>query len=264
MFKLNFKLRVIGVIILSIVGFHSNTWAQKYLINTIVIDAGHGGAKVGAVGKIAKEKTIALKTALALGQMIKREYKNVKVIYTRTTDKNVDLHQRAELANRNKADLFISIHLNSLPKSKNMNLGVGTETFVAGTGRLNEQDVAIRENADIFTEKDYQKNYDLGKNNSPTSSILFSIMKSGARQKSLQLAKLIQKNYVKNGRKSRGVKEQNILILQRCAMPAVLTEIGFVSNTVEERFLNSSAGQEKIAKSIFDAVKEYKRLNERK
>lgn len=250
---------VLGVLMLT---FFHPAFAQKgYKVKTIVIDAGHGGRKPGARGAYSLEKNVALKVALKLGQKFEEDMPGVKILYTRKTDIDVDFYKRAAMANDAKADLFISIHCNSMPPG---NRSVkGTETFVAGMHRINEQDVAIRENADIKLEKNYKKNYDGFDPSDPETFILLSLFKNKFRDKSMQLASLIQNNYTKVDRRvNRGIKEQGILILQRCGMPAVLTEIGFLSNPEEERYINSAAGQSEIVQSIFRAVKSYKEKND--
>src|SRR5215217_1202212 len=259
------------------------TFSQGYKLKTIVIDAGHGGRKPGARGSFSLEKDVALKVALKLGKKIEEELPEVKVLYTRKTDVDVDFYKRAELANDNKADLFISIHCNSMPDRKVVvgytknkkgkkipryayqknKVTSGTETFVAGSHRLNEQDAAIRENEDIKLEKNYKQNYDGYDPNDPQTFIILSLFKNLFRDKSLKLARLMQENYTHdNGRVNRGVKEQGLLILQRCGLPAVLTEIGFISNPDEERYINSDEGQSEIVGSIFKAIKTYKKETE--
>jgi len=235
-----------------------NTFAQGYRIKTIVIDAGHGGRKPGASGSFSKEKDISLKVALKLGAKIKEELPDTKVIYTRTKDVDVDLYKRAEIANDANADLFISVHCNSMPPGNKHIKGV--ETLVAGSHRLKEQDAAIRENADIKLEKNYKSKYDGYDPNNPATSILLSLLKNAFRDKSIKFAKLIQNSYIsRDKRLSRGVKEQGVLVLQRCGMPAVLTEVGFISNKEEEKYINSEKGQNEIAASILAAIKTYKK-----
>ena len=259
------------------------TFSQTYKVKTIVIDAGHGGRKPGARGSISLEKDVALEVALKLGKKFEEEMPEIKILYTRKTDVDVDFYKRAALANDNNADIFISIHCNSMPDRKVVagytktksgkkvpkyayvknNTTRGTETFVAGSHRLNEQDAAIRENADVKLEKDYKENYNGYDPNDPETFIILSLFKNIFRDKSLKLAKLVQDNYTNNdNRVNRGVKEQGLLILQRCGMPAILTEIGFISNPEEERYMNSASGQAEIVNSIFNAVKTYKKETE--
>ncbi|MGM9475875.1 N-acetylmuramoyl-L-alanine amidase family protein [Pedobacter sp. GSP4] len=233
-------------------------FAQGYKIKTIVIDPGHGGRKPGASGSFSKEKDVSLKIALKLGEILKEELPDIKIIFTRRTDIDVDLYRRAEIANEANADLFISVHCNSMPPGNKHIKGV--ETLVAGSHRLKEQDAAIRENADIKLEKNYKTKYDGYDPNNPSSFILLSLLKNTFRDKSIKFAKLIQNSYInRDERFSRGVKEQGVLVLQRCGMPAVLTEVGFISNTDEEKYINSQKGQSEIANSIFDAIKTYKK-----
>lgn len=236
----------------------SAIYAQGYTLKTIVIDAGHGGRKPGASGAISTEKDVALKIAMKLGAEIKTQLPHIHVIYTRTKDVDVDLYKRAEIANDAKADLFISIHCNSMPRGNHFTDGV--ETLVAGSHRLKEQDAAIRENADIKLEKNYKENYSGYDPSDPASFIMLSLLKNTFRDKSIGFAKLIQNNYSgKYRRTDRGVKEQGVLVLQRCGMPAVLTEVGFISNPTEEKYINSDKGQEEIVTCIVDAIKQYRK-----
>jgi N-acetylmuramoyl-L-alanine amidase len=257
-------------------------FSQGYKVRKIVIDAGHGGDKPGAAGSFSSEKNIALQVALKLGRKFEDEMPGVKIIYTRKKDIDVSLYKRAEMANNANADLFIAIHCNSMPDKrvltgytkrrgkkiprytyrKNTETS-GVETFVAGSHRLHEQDGALRENADVKLEKDYKKNYNGYDPNDPETFIILSLFKNVYRDKSLKLAKLIQSNYTRvNHRVDRGVKEQGILVLQRCGLPSVLTEIGFISNPAEERYMNSASGQSEIVNAIFKAVKTYKKETE--
>ncbi|MHA4895040.1 N-acetylmuramoyl-L-alanine amidase family protein [Pedobacter sp. PWIIR3] len=257
--------------------------SQGYKVRTIVIDAGHGGNKPGARGTTSLEKNIALEVALRLGKKFERDMPELKILYTRKTDVDVDFYKRAALANDNNADIFISIHCNSMPDNRVLTgytktksgkkipkyaitknkTTKGTETFVAGSHRLNEQDAAIRENEDIKLEKNYKQNYNGYDPNDPETFIILSLFKNVFRDKSLKLARLVQDNYTNNdNRVNRGVKEQGLLILQRCGMPAILTEIGFISNPDEEQYLNSESGQNEIVNSIFKAVKSYRQETE--
>jgi N-acetylmuramoyl-L-alanine amidase len=259
-----------------------NVFSQGYRVKSIVIDAGHGGDKPGAAGSYSLEKNIALQVALKLGKKFEEEMPGVRILYTRKRDIDVSLYKRAEIANNAKADLFIAIHCNSMPdrrvitgytRKKGRKIAKysyvkdkstrGVETFVAGSHRLNEQDGAIRENADISLEKDYKKNYDGYDPKDPETFIILSLFKNVYRDKSLRLAKLIQNNYTKdNHRLDRGVKEQGIFVLQICGLPSVLTEIGFISNPSEEDYMNSASGQSEIVSAIFKAVKTYKKETE--
>lgn len=231
-----------------------------YRVKTIVIDPGHGGHDGSTKGRFSKEKDVALEIALKLGKAIEKEMKDVKVLYTRKSDVFVKLYERIAVANDNKADLFISIHLNSMPISKRgQNTGArGTETFVSGFHRLGQQDVAVRENASLLLEENYKENYNGFDPNDPESYIIFSLMKREYREQSIRLASLIQEEFAGSGRVDRGVKEQGLAVLATAGMPAVLTEIGFISNPEEEKYMNSSHGQTEIVNNLVNAVKRYK------
>ncbi|MFN0290195.1 N-acetylmuramoyl-L-alanine amidase family protein [Pedobacter helvus] len=245
----------IYLIFLSTILFSLNANAQGYKIKTIVVDAGHGGVKPGAKGAYSWEKDVALKVALKLGNKLQDELPGIKIIQTRKTDVDVDWYRRAEIANDAKADLFISIHCNSMPPGNSHVRG--TETFVGAYRRINEMDAGLKENEEIIKDKSYKKQNDP---TDPEEAILLSLYKSLYRSKSLALASYIQKNYTEvNKRVNRGVKEQGLLILQRAAMPSVLTEIGFISNKEEEKYINSDEGQEEIVMAIINAVKQYKK-----
>ncbi len=237
--------------------FNEAVLAQGYHIRTIVIDAGHGGVKPGAKGLISLEKNVALAVALRLGKKLAEEMPNIKIIQTRKTDVDVDWYRRAEIANEAKADIFISIHCNSMEKGNHTTRG--TETFVGAYRRINEMDAALKENEDIINDKNY-KNKAQAIITDPEELIKIALYKSLYRSKSLSLAKLIQKNYTEiNKRVNRGVKEQGLLVLQRAAMPYILTEIGFISNREEEKYINSEEGQEEIVDAIFKAIAQYKK-----
>ncbi len=227
----------------------------------IVIDAGHGGKDGSTRGLFSKEKDVALQTALLLGETIEKEMENTKIIYTRTEDVFIPLYERIAIANRAHADLFISIHCNSMPASMRGRTHTnGVETFVSGSGRLGEQDVAVRENASILLEKDYKSNYEGYNPDDPESFIILSLMKNAYRRQSIKLASLIQQQYIKTGRVDRGVKEQSLAVLAKAGMPAVLTEIGFISNPEEEEYINSLTGRQEIVQNIKNAIMEYRKL----
>jgi N-acetylmuramoyl-L-alanine amidase len=240
-------------------------YASDSKVKTIVIDAGHGGEDGSTHGSISKEKDVALQVALKLGKEIEARLPDIRVVYTRKTDVFVKLYDRIGIANREKADLFISIHCNSMPLINYKGRRIpdpttrGTETFVAGFNRLGEQDIEIRENASILLEKDYKSNYGGFDPKDPESYIIFSLMKNAFRDQSIKLASLVQDEYVNEGRVDRGVKEKGLAVLQRAGMPAILTEIGFISNPDEERFINSDEGQQKIVNSLVNAIINYKK-----
>ncbi|HUH18867.1 N-acetylmuramoyl-L-alanine amidase [Albibacterium sp.] len=233
-----------------------------FRIKTIVIDAGHGGEDGATRGALAREKDVALQVALKLGKKIESEMKDVKVIYTRKTDVFVKLYERIAIANENNADLFISIHCNSMPRRAGNERVSGTETFVSGFHRLGEQDVAMRENASMLLEENYEENYDFDPSD-PESYIIFSLMKNQYRDQSIRLATLVQEQFATSGRNNRGVKEQGLAVLARAGMPAILTEIGFISNPAEERYMTSAAGQAEIVENLTNAIKAYKNQIER-
>ncbi|HBN05584.1 MAG TPA: N-acetylmuramoyl-L-alanine amidase [Bacteroidales bacterium] len=222
----------------------------------IVIDPGHGGDKPGAKGKRSLEKHINLAVSLKLGELINNYLPDVKVIYTRTKDVDVDLINRSRLANREKADLFISIHCNAAPNRT----ACGTETFVMGLAKSQANiEAAKKENADILTEANYAENYDGFDPNSPESNIFFALYQNAYLEQSLSLADKIQKHYTANTKLyDRGVKQAPYLVLYKTSVPAVLTEIGFISNEREEKYLNTEKGQYEIAASIFQAIFNYK------
>ena len=227
-------------------------------IKTIVIDAGHGGKDAGAVSKngIYKEKDIALSIALKFGAKIKEKYPDIKVIYTRDTDRYIELGERAAIANRNKADLFISIHINSTKGT----VATGTETFVMGTNKSQSNfEICKTENSVIVLEDDYQSKYEGFDPNSPESYIIFSLLQNTHLEQSLKFASYIQDNY-RNGpiKIDRGVKQGGLLVLWKATMPAVLTEVGFISNSEECMMLTWDQTQNMIASRLLDAFSSYK------
>lgn len=238
----------------------------------IVLDAGHGGKDPGAVGKLSREKDIALAISLKLGKKLEDELPGTKVIYTRKTDIYPNLYERPALANKHHADIFVSIHLNAagtttrrvknkqgrwITQKTSNNSARGTETFVLGYNNMQNQDVAIRENASILLEENHEENYGGFDPKDPSSYIVFKVLKRKYRDQSIRLAKLIQEEYVKAGRSNRGIKEGPFAVLKTAGMPAVLTEVGFISNSEEEKFLMSSKGQEEIVNSLFNAIKKF-------
>ncbi|WP_155207366.1 N-acetylmuramoyl-L-alanine amidase family protein [Xanthovirga aplysinae] len=229
-------------------------------LRTVVIDAGHGGFDPGNLGSFSKEKDVALKIALKVGEYINKYIKGVKVIYTRKDDRFIDLKERAEIANKNNADLFISIHCNSVegPAAKR---AYGTETWVMGLHAQNRNfpEVAKKENAAILLEDNYKDNYEGFDPESPESHIIFSLFQNAYRENSTLFAKKIEDQFkFRVGRKSRGVKEAGFVVLWKAGMPSVLIETGFLTYPPEERYLNSEEGQVYIASGIFRAFRDYK------
>jgi N-acetylmuramoyl-L-alanine amidase len=252
----------------------SQTTQNNKAFKLVVIDPGHGGRIPGAYGSISAEKDIVLQVSKKLKEAIEKEMPGVKAMLTRDTDIDVPFHERTALANKNHADLFISIHCNSANSEKRVRgkngkyvtqtirrpQVSGTETFVCGFNRLQkgESEVAVRENADILFEENYQENYGGFDPNDPSTYIIFSLMKRTYRDKSIRFATYIQNEYVKKGRSNRGVQELSLAVLASAAMPAVLTEIGFISNPDEEKFMLSENGQAEIVGNLVDAIKHYK------
>ncbi len=228
----------------------------KKSIDVVVIDAGHGGKDSGAIGKKGKEKDIALSIALKLGKYIEENLPDVKVVYTRKTDVFIALHERANIANRNEADLFISIHVNANKKTAPS----GTSSHVLGLHRSEENmDVAIRENSVIMLEEDYETTYEGFDPESLESYIIFSLMQNTYFKQSIEFASYVQDQFRERAnRKDRGVVQQGILVLARTAMPGALIETGFISNLKEEEYLLTQDGQEIIASAVYRAFKHYK------
>lgn len=228
----------------------------KNIFDKVVIDAGHGGNKPGAIGSKYKEKDVTLAVSIKLGKLINENLKSVKVYYTRVIDQDIDLYKRSSVANKINADLFISIHCNS---ATNKN-ATGTETYAMGLGKTESNlEVAKKENAEILTEKGALENYQGFDLNSPEGDILMSLYQNAYLQNSLDFAAKIQNQYTKHvPMKSRGVHQANFVVLWKAAMPAVLTEIGFISNTKEEEYIGSEYGQWVIASCIFRAICEYR------
>lgn len=228
----------------------------------LVIDAGHGGKDAGAVGAHSKEKDINLRVALAFGQMIERNCKDIKVIYTRKTDVFLELWQRAEIANKNKADLFVSVHTNSLGAGR---IARGFQTYTLGkgsrgTGIQANLDVAKRENSVIFLEKDYKLTYQGFDPNSPESNIMFEFIQDKNMERSVELAKLMQRNVCSaTGRADMGAHQDNLAVLRLSSMPGCLIELGFISTPDEESFLNAPDTPGLYANGLMQAVLTYKK-----
>lgn len=256
------RLIILFIVLLLPCGAVFSQKKDTYKVHTIVIDPGHGGAKPGARGSRSLEKNITLDVAKKLGKLIRDNYPDVKVIYTRTTDVDISLAERARIANRNKADLFISIHANSHPTS----VPSGVETFVMGLSESKANlEVAKKENADILLETDYKDNadYSVFDPNSPESYILLTMFQNAYLEKSLNFAQAIQNQYMRNIKTiNRGVKQAELFVLYKTTCPSVLTEIGFISNPNEESYMLSDEGQAKIAISLFNAFMTYKATEE--
>ena len=225
---------------------------------TLVIDAGHGGKDPGTRGVKALEKDVNLKVALAFGKYVERNCPDVKVIYTRKTDVFIELSERAAIANRNKADLFISIHSNALPDGK---ISRGFETYTLGMHRASDNlDVAKRENSVILVEDNYKQRYAGFDPKSSESYIMFELMQDNNMSNSVELAKMIQHEACSlSGRQNKGVHQAGFLVLRETSMPGCLIELGFLTTPDEEAFLDSSNGQDLLAHGIFNAFLKYKK-----
>jgi N-acetylmuramoyl-L-alanine amidase len=247
------------VILLAVIVLFSNTksWAQSSKIKTVVIDAGHGGHDPGCHGAHNNEKEVCLAMALKLGSLIKERYPDIKIIYTRSTDVFVELAERANIANRNNADLFICIHANA-----GSTTAYGSETYVLGLHRTDaQQKVAERENASIALEDDKgakYRSYDL----TPDGIIALQFQLAVFHRQSILFAEMIQKEFKRIGRYDRGVKQAGFLVLYKTTMPSVLIETAFLPNPTEEKLIGSAEGQQKMAQSMFDAFVNYKNATE--
>jgi N-acetylmuramoyl-L-alanine amidase len=273
---------------------------KQKVIQTIVIDPGHGGHDGGARGQYSSEKDICLDISLKVGALIEKEFPEVKVLYTRKTDIYPALHARADFANENKGDLFLCIHVNSAPSQRKSELighktvtyytgkgknrkkktkqvpqyryytvpsaAKGTETYIWGAGKTDDKELAVRENASMLTEANYKERYGDIDPSSP-EFVAVSLLKTKQYfKRSATLAGYVQDEFVKVGRVDRDVKQRpvGIWVLQATAMPSVLVETGFISNPEEERYLNSEEGQNEISSCIVRALRKYSNWLEEK
>lgn len=240
--------------------FSVYSYAQKKQDFVIVIDPGHGGKDSGARGVVQDEKDIVLDVSLRFGKMIEQKYKDVKVIYTRKTDVFIELYERTQIANKNHANLFVSIHCNAVTNRS----PYGTETFVMGVSRSQETiEVSKRENSVILLEDDQEK-YQKFDPKDPEAVIAFEIMYSAYKEQSMNFAKLVEDEFVGNNRHSRGVKQANFHVLRSNASPAVLVELGFISNQDEGTFLASEQGKKSMTQAMFNAFEKFKKEYDRK
>ena len=241
-------------------GISYTTDAQDFVL---VIDAGHGGHDPGAIGKRAKEKDINLNVALKLGKLVQQNCKDVKVVYTRQKDVFVTLNRRAEIANNAKADLFISVHTNSVAGNST---AMGASTWTLGLAKSDANlDVAKRENSVILYEDDYKTSYAGFDPNSAESYIIFEFMQDNYMSQSVHLASLVQDEFKTTAkRRDHGVHQAGFLVLKASAMPSILVELGFISTPAEEQFLASEAGANTMANAIFRAFQTYKKEHEAK
>lgn len=254
----NLTILTVSIVFLFLFGplCNSNGQNTKIGINTVAIDAGHGGKDAGAVGRTYKEKDINLAVALRLGKLINENYPDVKVVYTRKTDVFIPLNERGQIANKAGADLFISIHINSAESSS----ATGTSTYVMGVDKTGANlKVAMKENDVITFEEDYSSKYQGYTPGSPESFIIFSLMQFSHQSQSILLADMVQKQFNTNtNMKDRGVRQAGFLVLWSAAMPSILAEFGFISNSTEEKFIGSEKGRDTYAKCLFNAFSEYK------
>lgn len=224
---------------------------------TLVIDAGHGGHDAGALGAISKEKNINLAVALRFGKYVEQNMPDVRVVYTRKTDVFIPLHERANIANRANADLFISVHTNALPAGK---IARGFETYTLGMHRAKDNlDVAMRENSVISMEKGYQQTYQGFDPKSSESYIIFEFIQGKNMERSVELARMIQRSVCEGAnRPDKGVHQAGFLVLRETSMPSCLIELGFITTPDEENLLNNDGRVDDIAKGIYEAFAKYK------
>ena len=229
---------------------------------TLVIDPGHGGHDAGALGAISKEKNINLAVALRFGKYVEQNLPEVRVIYTRKTDVFIPLNERANIANRANADLFISVHTNALPAGK---VARGFETYTLGMHRAKDNlDVAMRENSVISMEKDYQQRYQGFDPRSSESYIIFEFIQGKNMERSVDLARMIQRGVCDGAnRPDKGVHQAGFLVLRETSMPGCLIELGFITTPDEERLLNNDSRVDDIARGIYEAFAKYKNKYDR-
>ncbi len=252
---MNIKSIIYFILFCSFLLISPQVWSQKHDSFKVVLDAGHGGKDPGAVKNGIREKDIVLAVTLKVGKILEK-YNDIEVGYTRKTDVFIELDQRPKIANKEKANIFVSIHCNSVDNSRPL----GTETFVLGVARdKHSLEVAKRENSVIFLEENYQEKYQGYDPNNPDSVVGLMLLQGEYKNQSILLASAIQKDFTHSlKRNNRGVKEAGYLVLRECAMPAILIELGFLSNREEANYLNSEKGQNQLAQSIANAIISYK------
>jgi len=253
--------RIISFLILLLTGLFAPTSYAAASDFTVVIDPGHGGKDSGTLGSSVKEKDIVLAVGLKFGRLIQDRFSDVRVIYTRSSDVFIPLDQRANIANKAKANLFISVHADHA-ESPTVR---GASTFTLGQNRSNENfEIAKRENAVILLEDNYKQRYEGFDPNSAESYIMFEFMQDNYMNQSIQFASTLQDKFTASGRRDRGVRQDVFLVLRRTSMPSVLVELGFLSNFEEEKFLKSDAGQEQMAEALLRGFTDFKNNYERK
>ena len=253
--------RLVTYILLCLCLLCEAAFAQNGKRFTLVIDPGHGGKDTGAPGAYSVEKNINLKVALAFGQLVERNCPDVKVIYTRKTDIFIPLQTRADIANNAKADLFVSIHTNAVDGNRS---AYGSETYTLGMARAEANlEVAKRENSVITYEKDYRQRYEGFDPRKSESYVIFELMQDRYMKQSVDLAQAIQRQYVRNNRRDKGVHQAGFLVLRKTSMPAVLTELGFITTPDEEAYLNSDRGVITLATCIYNGFLQYRKMYDR-
>lgn len=259
--SVNFHTTFFAFILLFIIGFSFVMRAQPKKF-VLVLDAGHGGHDAGAVGAISKEKDINLAVSLKVGKLIENNFSDVKVVYTRKTDVFLPLQKRADIANENHADLFISIHTNATKGPH----AYGAETYTLGLAKTKANlEVAMMENSVMLLEDDYKTKYKGFDPSSVDSYIMFEFMQDQFIDKSIEIASAIQLQFVNHAKRhDRGVRQAGFWVLHRSACPSVLVELGFISNPMEERFLASENGRNQLAASIYNAFVNYKKNYDKK
>ena len=250
------KLAIATLVLTICLGFGTADAQKKQSYkHTVVLDAGHGGHDTGAIGKKGKEKDVVLSIALKVGDYLKKNSPDTRVIFTRDADFFVPLDERAAIANKNNADLFVSVHANSNKNTKPF----GTETFAMGLHKSQGNlEVAQKENSVIVMEQDYNTKYEGFDPSSAESYIIFSLMQNVYLDKSLKLASMVQDEFREKAKRAdRGVKQAGFLVLWHTKMPSILIETGFISNEEEEKYLMSESGQDYLASAIFRAIRDY-------
>ena len=243
-------------------GLRHDTVNKSFLFKTVIIDPGHGGKDPGAHGTYSLEKNIALLIGKRLKAALLSQMPELNVFMTRDDDAFIELNKRSAIANEHHANLFISIHCNSSPEgtANREHKQIGALVLVYGFHRREEQLEAIRENSSIFQEKDYQDHYDQVNESNPASIILLNAYLQKYRKQSIRFGELLINEFQEHDdRQVIGVKEQGVLVLAHSAMPSVLIETGFINNPIEEKYLNSDAGQEEIVQTIIRAIQKYRR-----
>lgn len=254
------KLFIITVLIpFLLMGLIDSAFAQRSQTFTVVLDPGHGGKDPGAIGANSKEKDVVLSVAKKLGKKINDNHSDVKVLYTRTTDKFIPLDERPKIANEANAQLFISLHCNALDRRKRSPQGV--ETYILGLHRSDDNlEVAKRENSVIVYEDNYETKYQGFNPKEPESYIIFEFMSNKFLEQSLNFATLTQHELINGAkRKNRNVRQAGFLVLRETGMPSVLIELGYISNRDEEKYINSTHGQDVLVNSIYNAFTKYKK-----